>query len=62
MLQITRGDKSSDVFSATSTRGNGVETSCRRAPTEIEDRVIEPRFDDPLPDDDTEPVMMYANG
>lgn len=33
-----------------------------RAPPEIVDRVIEPCFDDPFPDYDTEPVMMYANG
>jgi hypothetical protein len=25
-------------------------------------RVLEPCFDDPFPDNDTEPVMMYANG
>jgi len=26
------------------------------------ERVIEPCLDDPFPDYDTEPVMMYANG
>jgi hypothetical protein len=26
------------------------------------ERVIEPWLDDPFPDYDTEPVMMYANG
>jgi hypothetical protein len=31
-------------------------------PAEIVDRVIEPCFDDPFPDYDTEPVMAYANG
>ena len=33
-----------------------------RAPPEIADRVIEPCFDDPFPDYDTEPPMAYANG
>ena len=33
-----------------------------RAPPEIAERVIEPCYDDPFPDYDTEPVMMYANG
>jgi hypothetical protein len=31
-------------------------------PAEIVDRVIETFIDDPFPDYDTEPVMMYANG
>jgi hypothetical protein len=26
------------------------------------ERIIEPWLDDPFPDYDTEPVMMYANG
>ena len=30
-------------------------------PAEIVDRGIEPYFDDPFPDCDTEPVMVYAN-
>ena len=38
-------------------RGSG-----SRAPPEIVDRVIEPCFDDPFPDYDTELVMAYANG
>ena len=33
-----------------------------RAPPELVNRVIEPCFDDPFPDYDTEPVMAYANG
>ncbi|GEM_PF-4047756 len=33
-----------------------------RASPEIADKVIEPWRDDPFLDDDTEPVMMYANG
>ncbi len=33
-----------------------------RAPPEIAEWVIEPCYDDPFPDYDTEPVMMYANG
>lgn len=32
------------------------------APPEIAEWVIEPCYDDPFPDYDTEPVMMYANG
>ena len=32
-----------------------------RAPPEIVDRVIEPWLDDPFPDYDTEPVVVYAN-
>ena len=31
-------------------------------PGEIVERVIEPCYDDPFPDYDTEPVMIYANG
>ena len=33
-----------------------------RAPPEVAEWVIEPCYDDPFPDYDTEPVMMYANG
>jgi len=40
----------------------GVRVFPARAPPEIADRVIEPCFDDPFPDYDTEPMMMYANG
>ncbi|MDO9541415.1 MAG: hypothetical protein Q7J98_03720 [Kiritimatiellia bacterium] len=40
----------------------GVRVLPARAPPEIVDRVIEPWLDDPFPDYDTEPVMMYANG
>jgi len=40
----------------------GVRVSPARAPPEIVERVIEPWLDDPFPDYDTEPVMMYANG
>jgi len=40
----------------------GVRVLPARAPPEVADRVIEPCFDDPFPDYDTEPVMMYANG
>ena len=40
----------------------GVRVLPARAPPEIADRVIEPWLDDPFPDYDTEPVMMYANG
>jgi hypothetical protein len=40
----------------------GVRVLPARAPPETPDRVIEPCFDDPFPDYDTEPVMMYANG
>ena len=51
----------------------GVRISPARAPPEIVDRVIppsplgyggqaEPWLDDPFPDYDTEPIMMYANG
>jgi hypothetical protein len=39
----------------------GVRVSPARAPPEIAEWVIEPCLDD-LPDYDTEPVMMYANG
>jgi hypothetical protein len=40
----------------------GVRVSPTRAPPEIVDRVIEPWLDDPVPDYDTEPLMMNANG
>jgi hypothetical protein len=40
----------------------GVRVSSARASPEIADRAIEPWLDDPFPDYDTEPVMMYANG
>ncbi len=48
----------------------GVRVAPARAPPEIVERVIEPCFDDPFPDYDTEPpvvsgvepVMAYANG
>jgi len=40
----------------------GVRVSPARAPPEIAEWVIEPWLDDPFPDYDTEPVMMYANG
>jgi len=40
----------------------GVRVGPARAPPELADRVIEPWLDDPFPDYDTEPVMMYANG
>ena len=40
----------------------GVRVLPARAPPEIADRVIEPCSDDPFPDYDAEPVMMYANG
>jgi hypothetical protein len=40
----------------------GVRVSSARAPPEVAERVIEPWLDDPFPDYDTEPVMMYANG
>jgi hypothetical protein len=39
-----------------------VRVSPARAPPEIVDRVIEPWLDDPVPDYDTEPLMMNANG
>jgi hypothetical protein len=39
----------------------GVRVSPARALPEIVERVIEPYFDDPFPDYDTEPVMVYAN-
>ncbi|MFC1461115.1 hypothetical protein ACFLQR_01175 [Verrucomicrobiota bacterium] len=32
------------------------------SPPEITEWVVEPWLDDPFPDYDTEPVMMYANG
>jgi len=40
----------------------GVRVLPARAPPELVERVIEPYYDDPFPDYDTEPVMMYANG
>lgn len=40
----------------------GVRVSPARAPPELADWVIEPWLDDPFPDYDTEPVMMYTNG
>ena len=40
----------------------GVRVLPSRAPPEVAEWVIEPCFDDPFPDYDTEPVMMYANG
>ena len=39
----------------------GVRVSPAGAPPEIAEWVIEPCCDDPFPDYDTEPVMMYAN-
>ncbi|AKJ65213.1 transposase [Kiritimatiella glycovorans] len=39
----------------------GVRVSPARAPPEIAEWVIEPCYDDPFPDYDTEPVMIYAN-
>jgi hypothetical protein len=39
----------------------GVRVSPARAPPEIAEWVIEPCFDDPFPDYNTEPVMVYAN-
>ena len=32
-----------------------------RTPPGVVERIIEPFFDDPFPDNDTEPVMAYAN-
>ncbi len=40
----------------------GVRVLPARAPPDVVDWVIEPCFDDPFPDYDTEPVMMYVNG
>ena len=40
----------------------GVRVLPASAPHEVADRVIEPCFDDPFPDYDTDPVMVYANG
>ena len=40
----------------------GVRVAPARASPAIADRVIEPCFDDPFPEYDTEPVMAYANG
>ncbi|MDA1088379.1 MAG: transposase [Verrucomicrobia bacterium] len=40
----------------------GVRVASARAPPEIVDRVVEPCYDDPFPNYDTEPVMAYANG
>jgi hypothetical protein len=42
--------------------GQGVRVLMARALPEIAEWVIEPCYDDPFPDYDTEPVMMYANG
>lgn len=39
----------------------GMHVSSARASPEIADRVIAPWLDDPFPDYDTDPVMMYAN-
>jgi hypothetical protein len=39
-----------------------VRVASARAPPEIVDRVVEPCYDDPFPNYDTEPVMAYANG
>lgn len=40
----------------------GVRVAPARAPPEVAEWVIEPCDNDPFPDYDTEPVMMYANG
>jgi len=40
----------------------GVRVAPARAPPPPAEWVIEPRCDDPFPDYDTEPMMMYANG
>ena len=40
----------------------GVRVSPTTGPPESVDRVIESCFDDPFPNYDTEPVMVYANG
>ena len=40
----------------------GVRDLPARAPPEVAEWVIEPCYDDPFPDYDTEPVMMVANG
>ena len=43
-------------------REQGVRVLPARAPPEVAEWVIEPCYDDPFPDYDTESVMMYANG
>jgi hypothetical protein len=40
----------------------GVRVLPARAPPEVAEWVIEPCYNDPFPDYDTEPVMMCANG
>ena len=40
----------------------GVRVASARAPPEIVDRGIEPWLDAPVPDYDTEPLMMKTNG
>jgi len=40
----------------------GVRVFPARAPPKPDEWVIEPCYDDPFPDYDTEPVMAYANG
>jgi hypothetical protein len=40
----------------------GVRVVSARVPPEVTEWVIEPCSDDPFPDYDTEPVMLYANG
>jgi len=40
----------------------GVRVFPARAPPEPDEWIIEPCYDDPFPDYDTEPVMAYANG
>ena len=40
----------------------GVRVASARAPPPPAEWVLDPCFDDPFPDYDTEPVMMYANG
>jgi len=55
--------RSSSASFAISDYGNRVRhVSSTRASPERADRVIEPWLDDPIPDYDTDPVMMYANG
>ncbi len=51
-----------DLLKGLGLRERGVRVSPATAPPEIADRVIEPWRDDPFPDCDTEPVMVYANG
>ena len=40
----------------------GVRVVPARAPPELTERVFEPWLDDPFPDYETEPVMIYADG